>query len=532
MQWRDDGALAVDERQGRDSPMVLMKQYGRDNLYLNEDGSLTARPEYAVDWYKGSMKQVRTANNEARFVPKNASSANLLRILLLLAINWGVLLTAGAVFEALESGTETRARAASFAELDAARAQVAALVLSSSANNSYADLNATQLAVLQRFADAVAAEPAANPTWSFWHAVYYAITIATTIGYGVVAPVTTGGRVFTIFFAVFSVALLGYTLAVVSDVFNSIVKNLNRAVDLPYFSEESENTIFFVVLLSVYMFGTAGLVYGTYDQGWTFFEAFYFNFISYSTIGFGDYYLIGETATSGFVMLQALVLIIGLAILAALIGAVTDFIQRAQPGLGLLRYIKRTFYPNQDTVARPEPPGADRNVQAPRHNAPRTPQRQQRESSSKARLPPLSPEQTRRLALKQRALEHDLALASSPQPTAAGTRQIPTSPLDAHVSVTSVAASPHPRGPKLEALYGKSGVGSRMYDDNAAEAAAEAAMLQTPPRVSHGLGGGSPIAFPGGGLLGSPRGRIAPIATEPPTQDRNRGSSGWTGVGL
>ena len=54
----------------------------------------------------------------------------------------------------------------------------------------------------------------------------------------------------------------------------------------PY-TKESENTVFMLLLLTVYLVFSALLVWGAYGQGWSFFEAFYFNFISYSTIGFG-----------------------------------------------------------------------------------------------------------------------------------------------------------------------------------------------------------------------------------------------------
>lgn len=58
----------------------------------------------------------------------------------------------------------------------------------------------------------------------------------------------------------------------ISDVFNSIVKKVNRKIDLPILSEESENTVFMMLLLVGYLFASALLVWGTYRQEWTFFE--------------------------------------------------------------------------------------------------------------------------------------------------------------------------------------------------------------------------------------------------------------------
>jgi hypothetical protein len=46
--------------------------------------------------------------------------------------------------------------------------------------------------------------------------VYQTRLVSLRIGYGVVAPATTGGRVFTLFYAIVGVGLLGYNLAVIS----------------------------------------------------------------------------------------------------------------------------------------------------------------------------------------------------------------------------------------------------------------------------------------------------------------------------
>ena len=116
----------------------------------------------------------------------------------------------------------------------------------------------------------------------------------------------------------FGVGLLGYTLAVISDVFNSVVKLVNRRFDLPVLSEESENTVFMVFLLFLYLFGSAAIVWGSYGQDWSYFECFYFNFISYSTIGFGDYYLSGRTSESPRVVATTVVLFVGLSLVACL----------------------------------------------------------------------------------------------------------------------------------------------------------------------------------------------------------------------
>ena len=65
--------------------------------------------------------------------------------------------------------------------------------------------------MLERYVAASAAAPGSKQ-WDYWHSVYFSLTVATTIGYGVVTPATTGGRIFTIVYAVVGVGLLGYNL--------------------------------------------------------------------------------------------------------------------------------------------------------------------------------------------------------------------------------------------------------------------------------------------------------------------------------
>ena len=52
-------------------------------------------------------------------------------------------------------------------------------------------------------------------SWNYLQSVFFSTTILTTIGYGNIAPVTTPGRVFCIFFAIVGVP---FTLSVIADV--------------------------------------------------------------------------------------------------------------------------------------------------------------------------------------------------------------------------------------------------------------------------------------------------------------------------
>ena len=49
--------------------------------------------------------------------------------------------------------------------------------------------------------------------WTFTGGVFYSLTVITTIGYGTFAPVTLGGRTFTVFYAMFGISVIGILLS-------------------------------------------------------------------------------------------------------------------------------------------------------------------------------------------------------------------------------------------------------------------------------------------------------------------------------
>ncbi|GMT12464.1 hypothetical protein PFISCL1PPCAC_3761 [Pristionchus fissidentatus] len=148
--------------------------------------------------------------------------------------------------------------------------------------------------------------------WDYWNALLFAGTLCTTIGYGHIYPMTNLGKVLTMVYALFGIPLM---LLVLQD----FGKLLTIFMKFPWFQakrlarrilrcctkqslremreiEEQERRdldifdlpLIVGVSLVVLWVWICTLVLSFWDTHWSLLEAFYFFFISLSTIGLGD----------------------------------------------------------------------------------------------------------------------------------------------------------------------------------------------------------------------------------------------------
>lgn len=104
------------------------------------------------------------------------------------------------------------------------------------------------------------------------------------LGYGNVTPVTTAGRWFCILFALVGIPL---TLTVIADLGRLIAGTIpNLPESRGVWSSLLSATAALLLLLTYLAAGAALFI--TWEEDWNFFEAFYFCFITMTTIGFGD----------------------------------------------------------------------------------------------------------------------------------------------------------------------------------------------------------------------------------------------------
>ncbi|KAM9842467.1 potassium channel subfamily K member 5-like [Aulostomus maculatus] len=126
--------------------------------------------------------------------------------------------------------------------------------------------------------------------WNWPNAVIFAATVITTIGYGNIAPKTTAGRVFCIFYGLFGVPLCLTWISELGKFFGGRAKHLGQFLTKKGFSLRKAQftctAIFLLWGLLVHLV-LPPLVFMS-QEGWSYVEGLYFSFVTLTTIGFGD----------------------------------------------------------------------------------------------------------------------------------------------------------------------------------------------------------------------------------------------------
>jgi len=190
----------------------------------------------------------------------------------------------------------------------------------------------------------------AGPQWKFAGAFYFATVVLAMIGYGHSTPVTIGGKAFCMAYAMVSInqrswlingklfknfvynkknKKVGIPLGLV--MFQSIGERLNKFASVVirrakrYMrckqTEATEmNLMLATGLLSSIIITTGAAVFSRYE-GWSYFDSFYYCFVTLTTIGFGDYVALQNDQAlihkPGYVALSLVFILFGLAVVAA-----------------------------------------------------------------------------------------------------------------------------------------------------------------------------------------------------------------------
>ncbi|XP_056152268.1 potassium channel subfamily K member 3 [Lampris incognitus] len=187
------------------------------------------------------------------------------------------LVVGAAVFDALESKQERSQKR---------RLDVRKYDLMRKFNLTKVNFDELELAVLQL-------KPhKAGVQWKFAGSFYFAITVITTIGYGHAAPSTDSGKIFCMFYALLGIPLTLVMFQSLGERINTLVRYLLHRAKKCLGMRRTEVSMANMVTVGFFSCMSTlcvGAVAFSHCEGWSFLHAFYYCFITLTTIGFGDY---------------------------------------------------------------------------------------------------------------------------------------------------------------------------------------------------------------------------------------------------
>ncbi|KAI1728200.1 ion channel domain-containing protein [Ditylenchus destructor] len=233
------------------------------------------------------------------------------RTLSLIVCTVTYLLVGAAVFDALESETELKQRH---------QVEVVKEQLMDKYNISEADYKTLELIIVR------AIPHKAGHQWKFSGAFYFATTVITTIGYGHSCPMTIGGKIFCMFYALAGIPLGLVMFQSIGERLNTIAAKILRACkELCSRGNQKKNVthtdlICICSALSVFLIAAGAWVFHSYE-GWTYFDSLYYCFITLVTIGFGDFVALQKDGAlqnrPEYVVFSLIFIVFGLTVISA-----------------------------------------------------------------------------------------------------------------------------------------------------------------------------------------------------------------------
>jgi len=131
--------------------------------------------------------------------------------------------------------------------------------------------------------------------WSFGQSFFFSATVVTTIGYGHVTPLSEGGKIFCIVFALVGIPL---TLVILSAFVEKLMLPSTLALQwlnsrLGHLYQPFNIRLLHLTLVGVFIvlvfFLLPAAVFYKLEPGWSYLDSLYYCFISLTTVGLGDY---------------------------------------------------------------------------------------------------------------------------------------------------------------------------------------------------------------------------------------------------
>ncbi|KAK3575993.1 hypothetical protein CHS0354_007530 [Potamilus streckersoni] len=160
--------------------------------------------------------------------------------------------------------------------------------------------------------------------WKFAGSLFFSLTVVTTIGYGHSTPQTVGGKIVCMLYALAGIPLCIIMFQSVGERLNVFVTYLLKQIKKCFKMKNSEvsetNVILVTMNLSTIVLTSGALLFSHYE-GWNLVDAFYYCFITLTTIGFGDFVALqkGDSLQKNpqYVAMSMIFILFGLTVISA-----------------------------------------------------------------------------------------------------------------------------------------------------------------------------------------------------------------------
>ncbi|XP_076055070.1 two pore potassium channel protein sup-9-like [Oratosquilla oratoria] len=164
----------------------------------------------------------------------------------------------------------------------------------------------------------------AGRQWKFAGALYFVTVVVAMIGYGHSTPATVSGKAFCIVYAMVGIPLGMVMFQSIGERLNKftsiIIKKVKKTLGCNTTEATDVNQLFVTGTLSSIVMTVGAAVFSHYE-GWNYIDAFYYCFITLTTIGFGDFVALQKddalTSEPGYVALSLVFILFGLTVVAA-----------------------------------------------------------------------------------------------------------------------------------------------------------------------------------------------------------------------
>lgn len=171
----------------------------------------------------------------------------------------------------------------------------------------------------------------ARPKWDYVDGLRFAFETLTTIGYGAISPSTRAGQGLCMAFALLGIPVTILAFQSVGEVISRGISSFIGKTERSCFKREPTNveakcTAVTSVLMIIMLVSGAGLQ--TVTEGWTFVVGLYFWFVSFATIGYGDYIPDKYSALPLQVALSLVWTTFGLCVVSSVLNSIAAFMAK------------------------------------------------------------------------------------------------------------------------------------------------------------------------------------------------------------